>query len=72
MPRKKTVAADVSVAVKTDPAKRPTKSKKFKIDDWAHVPAKVRLVWPDEGKVTVELPDGQRYTVDEGLIEKTG
>ncbi len=31
----------------------------------------VHAVWPDEGKVTLELPNGQRYTVNEDWIAKT-
>jgi hypothetical protein len=57
----KAKAADVSkFAVSAERRDRP---KRFKLDDWAHVPAKVLACWPDEGNVTVELPDGQRYTV---------
>ena len=64
-------AAEVSpFVISGKPTNRPTKSKRFQLNDWTHVPAKVRAVWPDDEKVTVELPDGQRYTVREDLIEK--
>lgn len=72
MPRKKTIAADATMFAITATVKdRATKTKKFKLGDWTHVPAMVRACWPDEGKVTLELPDGQRYTVNEDWIEKT-
>ena len=72
MPKKKAVAADVtSFAITATLKDRPTKTKKFKLGDWAHVPGMVRACWPDEGKVTLEWPDGQRYTVNEEWVEKT-
>ena len=49
---------------------RATKTKKFKLGDWAHVPGIVRACWPEEGKVTLELPDGQRCTVNEDWVER--
>ena len=54
MPRKKTIAADATTfAITATVMDRPTKTKKFKLGDWAHVPGMVRACWPDEGKVTL-------------------